>query len=193
MVQWFVELLNYETMKSQRMKCLIISDLQNDFHPVGMAAIEGSKALIPIINAQMDNYELIIATQFWYPTDHVSFAANHMWRKPNQTIKFEGEEIELKEMHCVADSFGAELMMGLNINKIEKVFKKGSNPTVTARSAFFDSNNHSTGLEDFLKTHNVSEIDLVGINFENGLVNSIEDGEKLGFKVKMLTDIVLGI
>lgn len=170
------------------MKTLIINTLQNDFHPLGMAAIEGSDQLIPKINALSDNFDLIIAVQIWYPADHIIFAANHLWRKPNQIKEIDGKEIELTEMYCIAESFGAEMMSGLRTEKIRKFIRIGTNKNVPLGNAFYDSNGESTGLKELLAENKIKEIHLAGLNPNQILVRTQKAAEAEGFKVTLLSD-----
>lgn len=168
------------------MKTLIINDLQNDFHPAGMAPLASSDELIPIINEQIEKFDLVIASKFWYPADHDAFAANHLWRKPGQVLSKNKYSIILKEMHCIAESFGAELMMGLNTSKIQKIILKGCKKEVPPSTAFFDADGVSIGLLEFLNSNKVKEIHLLGLNFENALYETALEAIRLGFGTKII-------
>jgi len=175
------------------MKALIINDLQNDFHPAGLAPVPGSDALPDRINALQKDFDLIIGVRFWMPVDHVVFAGNHLWRKPGQSIRFEKLDIELKEMFCVADSFGAEWMMGLDTSRMRHVLDKGTDPLVPPYSAFRDIRNRPLGLSDLLRASGVSEVVLAGVNFEDSLRHTLEDAKEEGFKAVLIPDAVAGL
>jgi nicotinamidase/pyrazinamidase len=176
---------------SNKMKTLIISDFQNDFHPSGMAAVKGSQLLTDQINSVIDDFELVVATQFFYPADHIIFAGNHLWRKPNQRIQVGDFEIELMEMHCVANSFGAELMMGLATEKIEKIIQKGTNKAVPSKNGFYELDGKSTGLNEFLKERQADELHFAGIDFNENLSLTILEAQKLGYKVNIIKEACL--
>ena len=72
------------------MKTLLLIDLQNDFCPGGALAVDEGNLLIPIANALMPKFDLVLATQDWHPATHGSFAANHPWRRPGQVIDLNG-------------------------------------------------------------------------------------------------------
>ncbi len=168
------------------MKALIIHDLQNDFHPAGMFPIAGSDELVAIANEQVNNFDLVIATQFWYPPDHIIFAANHLWRKPEQVIEKEGFTFELKEMHCIADSFGAELMMGLDVSRIDHLIQKGSNKEIPSEDAFYDADGSSTGLLDLLKENGIKQISLMGISVDESIRKTGLKSRQLGFETGII-------
>ena len=106
------------------MKALILVDLQNDFMPWGSVGIEKSDEIIPLANQLMEQFDLIVASQDWHPAIHKSFAANHPWRMPGQIVDLNGIPQLLWTMHCVQESFGAEMVAELNLSKISKIIKK---------------------------------------------------------------------
>ena len=58
------------------MKTLLIIDVQNDFLPGGSLEVKDGDKIIDPINEIMDDYDHIVATKDWHPTDHVSFVDN---------------------------------------------------------------------------------------------------------------------
>jgi nicotinamidase/pyrazinamidase len=59
------------------MTALLLVDLQVDFMPTGMLPVREGNRVVPLANALMDRYPLVVATQDWHPANHGSFAANH--------------------------------------------------------------------------------------------------------------------
>ena len=64
------------------MRALLLVDLQNDFMPGGSLAVSDGDATVPVANALIERFELVIATQDWHPADHGSFASNHEGLEP---------------------------------------------------------------------------------------------------------------
>ncbi len=89
-------------------KALLLVDLQIDFLDGGALEVENSMGVIPVANVLQEKFDCIVATKDWHPADHMSFAANHPWRKPFQTIKIEGFDQILWPMHCVQGTLGSE-------------------------------------------------------------------------------------
>jgi nicotinamidase/pyrazinamidase len=171
------------------LKALILIDLQNDFMPWGSVGIEKSNEIIPLANQIMEHFNLVVASQDWHPADHKSFAANHPWRMPGQVIDLHGIPQLLWTMHCVQHSFGAELVNGLNANRISKIFQKGVNSGVDSYSIFFENDHkNSSGLEDYLKSHKVKEIFIMGLTTDFGVKYSALDAVQLGFKTNVIID-----
>jgi len=176
------------------MKTLLLIDLQNDFCPGGALAVDEGNLLIPIANALMPKFDLVIATQDWHPATHGSFAANHPWRRPGQVIDLNGLPQVLWPIHCVQESFGAEFVQSLNTAGIHKVFVKGTDPEIDSYSGFFDNGHRkSTGLGDYLKEMGVTEVWVMGIATDYCVKFTVLDALELGFKVNLIEDACRGV
>lgn len=176
------------------MKTLLLIDLQNDFCPGGALAVDEGNLLIPIANALMPKFDLVIATQDWHPATHGSFAANHPWRRPGQVIDLNGLPQVLWPIHCVQESFGAEFVQSLNTTGIHKVFVKGTDPEIDSYSGFFDNGHRkATGLGDYLKEMGVTEVWVMGIATDYCVKFTVLDALELGFKVNLIEDACRGV
>ena len=176
------------------MKTLLLIDLQNDFCPGGALAVDEGNLLIPIANALMPKFDLVLATQDWHPATHGSFAANHPWRKPGQVIDLNGLPQVLWPIHCVQESFGAEFVKDLNTEAIHKVFVKGTDPEIDSYSGFFDNGHRkATGLGDYLKAQGVTELWVMGIATDYCVKFTVLDALELGFKVNLIEDACRGV
>lgn len=175
------------------MKALLIIGLQIDLGPGGGAEVPDSAGLEKVVAGLIEKYELVAAANFWLPVTHQMFAANHMWRKPGQPMEVGGEMTELRNFFCIQNSFGAEMMMGLDASKIEFTAQMGTQHDCLPHSAFFDSGKkQDTGLLHFLKEKKVTEIHVAGMPFEPIGRNTVADAGKLGFEVKVIEGAVRG-
>ena len=171
------------------MKALLLVDIQNDFCPGGALEVKEGDQVIPIANQLMDHFELVVATKDWHPANHGSFAANHPWRYPGQTIELDGLEQILWPIHCVQDSFGAHFKKTLNTEKIAQIFPKGTDPNIDSYSGFFDNaHRKSTGLGNFLKEKGVEEVYVMGLALDYCVKYTILDALELGFKTYLIAD-----
>lgn len=176
------------------MKTLLLIDLQNDFCPGGALAVDEGNLLIPIANALMPKFDLVLATQDWHPATHGSFAANHPWRKPGQMIELNGLPQVLWPIHCVQESFGAEFVINLDTAGIHKVFVKGTDPEIDSYSGFFDNGHRkATGLGDYLKAQGVTELWVMGIATDYCVKFTVLDALELGFNVNLIEDACRGV
>jgi nicotinamidase/pyrazinamidase len=160
------------------MKVLIIVDVQNDFLPGGSLAVKDADKVIPVINQLQERFELIVATQDWHPLNHSSFKANGgIWPQ-----------------HCVQGTKGAEFAPGLRIEKINKVFQKGTDVSIDSYSGFFDNDHRkSTGLERFLRDKAVSEVYVAGLATDYCVKFTALDAASLGFKTTVILSACRGV
>ncbi len=176
------------------MKALILVDLQNDFCPGGALAVPEGDLVIPLANQLMDAFDLVIATQDWHPANHGSFAAMHLWRKPGQVIDLNGLPQVLWPIHCVQESFGAEFVKHLEIEKIDKIFPKGTDQGIDSYSGFFDNGHKkSTGLGDFLKEKEVTKVYILGLATDYCVKFTALDALGLGFETSLFVEACRGV
>lgn len=169
------------------MKVLIIVDLQNDFLPQGSLPVPKGDAIIPYINEIQKEYPLVVATQDWHPREHESFASNHKDKKPFDQIVLHGLDQTLWPDHCVQGSEGAAFASALDMNRVEAIFRKGTNPKIDSYSAFYDNGHRkSTGLADYLRGKEVQEVFLTGLTNDICVFYTAMDSLKEGFKTTIL-------
>ena len=173
---------------------LIIVDVQNDFLPGGALAVRHGDEIIPILNRIQEYFPLVIATQDWHPANHGSFAANHPGRKVYEQIDLEGLPQTLWPVHCVQGTVGAELAPALRQARIEKIFRKGTDPGIDSYSAFFDNGHRkATGLGAFLKEQKVTDIFIAGLTTDYCVKFSALDAVALGFRTHVIEDACRGV
>ena len=176
------------------MTVLIIVDLQNDFCKGGALEVKNSDAAIPIANLLMPKFDIVVATQNWYPANHGSFAANHLWRKPGQVINLNGLQQVLRTLHCVQNSFGAMFHKELNTEEVHKIIQKGTDPEVDAYSGFYDNGRKKqTELTDYLSSKNVDEVFVMGLATDYCVKFTALDAVSLGYKTYLIEDGSWGV
>ena len=175
-------------------EALILVDLQYDFCPGGALAVEGGDEVIAVANAQMEKFELAVATQDWHPGNHGSFAANHLWRKPGQVIDLHGLPQVLWPIHCVQGSFGAELVDELNQAGITRIFQKGTDPDIDSYSGFFDNGRRkSAGLGEWLREQGVETVYVMGLATDYCVKHTALDALSLGFETFLIAEGCRGV
>ncbi len=173
---------------------LIWVDLQVDFMPTGMLPVSNADQVIPLANAYAEAYETVVATQDWHPANHGSFAANHPWRKPGQTIELEGLQQVLWPIHCVQETWGAEFVADLANDKVTKVFQKGTDPLIDSYSGFYDNGHkRSTGLAAWLRERGIREVHVCGVATDYCVKFTALDAILEGFRTTLLLDACRGV
>lgn len=177
-----------------RKRALILVDIQNDFCAGGSLAVPGGDEVVPIINLLQPEFDYVIATQDWHPTDHTSFAANHPNYAVGDVLMLNNISQILWPIHCVQNSRGAEFHPLLDKHYIKKIFHKGADKEIDSYSAFFDNAHlRSTGLGDYLKQENVEEVYIAGLATDYCVKFSAFDATYLGFDVYVITDACRGV
>lgn len=170
------------------MKALLLIDIQNDFLPGGALAVPQGDEVVPVANELMPEYELVVATQDWHPTEHQSFARMHPGKNVGDVIELHGLKQILWPVHCVQHTRGAEFAPRLNQAGIQHVIQKGTDPAVDSYSGFFDNaRRHATGLESLLLSANVTEVHILGLATDFCVRATALDAVSLGFAVRLVT------
>lgn len=171
------------------MKALLLVDIQNDFMPGGALAVKEGDQIVDKANSLIigGGYDLIVATQDWHPPEHGSFADNHEGRSVFDIIDLNGLEQVLWPVHCVQGSWGAKLHPMLLEAAITKIFYKGTDPKVDSYSGFWDNDKRNdTGLEEYLKKNDVTDIDIIGLATDYCVKFTALDAISAGFKTRLI-------
>ena len=175
------------------MKALLLIDVQNDFMPGGALAVPEGDQIVPIINKIQHKFDLVLATQDWHPAGHASFASTHN-KDLYELIDLNGIDQVMWPDHCVQGTTGADFHAELKLDKIEAIFRKGTNPEIDSYSGFYD-NAHlkSTGLSGYLKEKGVTELYFAGLAGDFCVAFSVKDALAEGFTSFLIEDATRAI
>jgi nicotinamidase/pyrazinamidase len=176
------------------MKALVVVDMQVDFLPGGALGCAGADKLIPVINALIPKFPLVVGSKDWHPKNHCSFAATHPGKKVGDVVDVNGIPQILWPVHCVQNTPGAAFDPRVESDLFARVFFKGTDPNIDSYSAFYDNaRKKSTGLSEYLKSLGMNEIFLAGLLTEYCVFYSTQDALKDGFQVTVIEDACKGI
>jgi nicotinamidase/pyrazinamidase len=176
------------------MNALILVDIQNDFVPGGALPVSEGGRIIPIVNRIQSQFDLVVATQDWHPANHGSFATNHPGKKAGDLIDLDGLPQILWPVHCVQNSVGAAFVPAFEVNQVTEVFQKGTDPIIDSYSIFFDNGHRkATGLGDFLKSRNVTDVFVAGLATDYCVKFTALDALGLGFKTHLVAEACRGV
>jgi nicotinamidase/pyrazinamidase len=144
------------------MEALIVVDVQNDFCPGGALAVTDGDAVVEPINRLMERIGFVVATRDWHPPDHGSLR-EHGGPWP---------------AHCVRDSPGAQLHVGVDAGQIDVVLDKGQARDCEGYSGFED-----TDLERLLRDHDIEIVHLGGLALDYCVKATALDAARAGFDV----------
>lgn len=176
------------------MRALILVDIQNDFVPGGALAVREGDQVVPTANGLAPKFDMVVATQDWHPADHGSFAANHAGGKVGEVIDLHGLPQVLWPVHCVQGTRGAEFVEGLDVSKVAKVFRKGTDREIDSYSGFYDNGHRrSTGLGEWLSERGVRDVYVMGLATDYCVKFTALDARKLGFDVTLIEEGCRGV
>jgi nicotinamidase/pyrazinamidase len=164
-----------------RVRALIVVDVQKDFCEGGSLAVAGGAALARAINDHVvgeAGYQHVVATQDFHVdpgghfSDHPDFSSS--WPP-----------------HCIAGSPGAEFHPDLDTSPIEAVFRKGAHGA--AYSGFEGVDENGTPLLQWLRERGVDEVDVVGIATDHCVRRTAEDAARAGLGTRVLLDLTAAV
>ncbi len=165
-------------------EALIVIDIQNDFCPGGALAVAGGNDILPIVNALIADFPVVVLTQDWHPANHSSFAANHPGADPFSMVQRPYGPQTLWPAHCIQGSKGAQFHRDLHTDPAQLVIRKGFRPEIDSYSGFFENDHQTpTGLDGYLRSRGVTKLTLVGLATDYCVGYSALDGARLGYDV----------
>ena len=168
---------------------LIVVDVQNDFLPGGSLAVPGGHAIVPIVNALAERFEVVVVTQDWHPEGHHSFASSHEGRAAFETVGLHYGPQVLWPDHCVQGTEGAGLADGLRIEKAHLVLRKGHHKAIDSYSAFLEADRTTpTGLAGYLRERGIERLVVCGLATDFCVAWTALDGRRAGFAVTVVED-----
>ncbi|KAK6165557.1 hypothetical protein SNE40_022464 [Patella caerulea] len=120
MIPYFVFILSALCLLEVNCKnALLIIDVQDCFLKGGNLAVTGGNDIIPVINRIRNDYknslDLVVFSQDWHCSDHVSFASQHIGYQPYQTINLTyNSQGEL----CYGEAVGSEFAYAVNCSTV---------------------------------------------------------------------------
>jgi nicotinamidase/pyrazinamidase len=160
---------------------LIIVDVQNDFTEGGSLPVAGGADVAAAISAL-----LLGSPQRW---DHV-VATKDYHVDPGPHFGNPPDYVDSWPAHCVVGTAGAEFHPELDTHRIEAVFLKGEH---AAAYSGFEGHAGSIGLAAWLRMHDVTSVDIVGIATDHCVRATALDAVREGFTTTVLLDLTAGV
>ncbi|OKI04458.1 nicotinamidase [Streptomyces sp. CB02923] len=168
-------------------RALIVVDVQNDFCEGGSLAVAGGADVAAAItdlvgDAAGSGYRHIVATR-----DHHVDPGDHFSVRPDYETSW--------PPHCVAGTEGSgfhpNFAPALASGAVDAVFSKGSYAAAYSGFEGFDENGRA--LAEWLRAHEVSEVDVVGLATDHCVRATALDAVREGFRVQVLLDLTAGV
>jgi nicotinamidase/pyrazinamidase len=165
---------------------LLVVDIQNDFaDPAGGLSVSGGDAIVATVDREIEmarnNGAMVVATQDWHPETTPHFAKDGgIW-----------------PVHCVADTWGAELHPALILPDDAPRIRKGVNGEdgysgFTMRDPLSGAT-AQTELEALLHDAGIVRVVVVGLATDYCVKATALDAARLGFETNVLTDAIAAV
>jgi nicotinamidase/pyrazinamidase len=151
---------------------LIVVDVQNDFCPGGALAVSGGDEIVPIVNALMERFGMVFATQDFHPPGHSSFT----------------EQGGPWPVHCVQGTPGAEFHPDLAIDEVDEIVQKGQPVDTDGYSGFA-----GTDLAERLRSRGIRRVFVAGLATDYCIKHTAIEAAGNGFETVVLTDAIRGV
>jgi nicotinamidase/pyrazinamidase len=169
-------------------RALIVVDVQNDFCEGGSLAVPGGAEAAFRIGALLHHwteqdpkapdYAVAVATR-----DHHIDPGAHFSDNPDFVNSW--------PVHCRVGTDGAAFHPNLDPQPFDAIFLKGEH--AAAYSGFEGRTTDGAGLADWLKGHEVTDVDVCGIATDYCVRATALDAVVSGFNVRLLTDLCVGV
>jgi nicotinamidase/pyrazinamidase len=165
---------------------LVVVDVQNDFaDPAGSLSVKGGDAVVPVINREIQMATsagaLIVATQDWHPESTPHFQKDGgIW-----------------PVHCVGDTWGAELHPDLALPDDAPRVQKGANGedgySGFTRRDSTTGEEMATELDRRLRDRGTQRVVVVGLATDYCVSATALDAARLGYDTAVLTDAIAAV
>jgi nicotinamidase/pyrazinamidase len=163
------------------MRALIIVDVQNDFCEGGSLAVAGGTAV-----AEAVTQVLVDRPRLW---DHI-VATKDYHIDPGAHFSDTPDFVDSWPPHTVVGTPGSDFHPALETEDVEAVFTKGAHE---AAYSGFQGKAGSINLAAWLRMHDVTEVDLVGIATDHCVRATALDAVREGFAATVLLDLTAGV
>jgi nicotinamidase/pyrazinamidase len=162
-------------------RALIIVDVQNDFCEGGSLPVAGGTEVAAGVTRALAAPDA--------PWDHI-VATKDYHVDPGEHFGDPPDYVDSWPPHCVVGTDGAEFHPELETERVEAVFTKGAHQ---AAYSGFEGRAGSIGLAAWLRVHDVTDVDVVGIATDHCVRATAVDAAREGFRTRVLLDLTAGV
>ena len=158
---------------------VIVVDVQNDFCEGGSLAVAGGTDVARLVSERLaaGGYDHAVATR-----DHHIDPGAHFSDHP--------DFVDSWPPHCRVGTTGVELHAELDTSRVEAVFDKGE---FRAAYSGFEAASDGVALADWLRGHDVGEVEIVGIATDHCVRATALDAVANGLATTVRLDLTAGV
>ena len=159
-------------------RALIVVDVQNDFCEGGSLAVAGGAAVAASVSSLVASYDHVVATKDY----HIDPGA-HFGNPP--------DFVDTWPVHCVVGPAGSDFHPAFVTDGVSAVFTKGEH--AAAYSGFEGFTAAGDQLAAWLRSRDVTAVDVVGIATDHCVRATAIDAAREGFETTVLLDHTAGV
>lgn len=169
-------------------RALIVVDVQNDFCEGGSLPVAGGARVAADIGAllhlwsargpEAPAYDHVVATK-----DHHIDPGDHWAKEPDFARSW--------PVHCKVGTDGEAFHPNLDPQPFDAIFLKGEH--AAAYSGFEGRSVDGAGLADWLRSHEVTAVDVCGIATDYCVRATVLDAVREGFEARLLVELCAGV
>ncbi|MFD2081921.1 nicotinamidase/pyrazinamidase [Actinopolymorpha cephalotaxi] len=167
---------------------LIVVDVQNDFCEGGSLGVKGGAEIAFKLGEILHTWQQ--ADQRDKAYDYVVAVRDHHV-DPGPHFSAQPDYRDSWPPHCVAGTDGAGFHPNLDPQPFDAVFDKGEHGA--AYSGFEGKAKNGVMLADWLRDHDVTEVDIAGLTTEYCVRLTALDATKQGISARVLLDLTAGL
>ncbi len=169
-------------------QALIVVDVQNDFCEGGSLPVAGGARVASDIaellhhwtrqDPKAPRYDVVVATK-----DHHIDPGDHWSSEP--------DFVDSWPVHCQVGTDGEAFHPNLDPQPFDAVFVKGAHEA--AYSGFEGRDHAGTPLAEWLRAHEVDQVDVCGLATDHCVRATVLDAVAAGFRTRVLTELCAGV
>jgi len=169
-------------------QALIVVDVQNDFCEGGSLPVAGGARVASDIaellhhwtrqDPKAPGYDVVVATR-----DHHIHPGDHWSSEPDY--------VDSWPVHCEVGTHGEAFHPNLDPQPFDAIFLKGAH--AAAYSGFEGRDQDGTPLLDWLRVHEVEQVDVCGLATDHCVRATVLDAVSAGFRTTVLAGLCAGV
>jgi nicotinamidase/pyrazinamidase len=169
-------------------RALIVVDVQNDFCEGGSLPVSGGAGVAHKISELLHHWS---ARDAKAPDYAVAVATQDHHIDPGAHFSDDPDYVDTWPPHCVHGTDGVAFHPNLDPQPFDAIFQKGEH--AAAYSGFEGRTSTGAGLADWLRAHEVTDVDICGIATDHCVRATALDAVAEGFTVRVVTDLCAGV
>jgi nicotinamidase/pyrazinamidase len=172
-------------------RALIVVDVQNDFCEGGSLAVRGGADVAYRIAEVLHEWHEAASDPRIPVTYDFAVATRDHHIDPGEHFSDHPDYVDSWPRHCVVGTDGMAFHPNLDPQPFDAIFDKGE--YAAAYSGFEGKSHDGVPLADWLRRHNVTEVDIVGLATDHCVRATALDAASNGFATRVLLGMTAGV